>query len=95
MIAIRNQDSSDDVYAELAELNPDAMIADGFESAYIGYTTGVMGTVAVYDCDLCVESLVKDEGMSREEAVEYLEFNTFSAYVGEGTPLFVVRRKND
>jgi len=27
--------------------------------------------------------------MSHEEAWEYLEYNTFCAYVGENTPIFV------
>jgi hypothetical protein len=27
--------------------------------------------------------------MAFDEALEFLEFNTFSAYVGEGTPIFV------
>jgi hypothetical protein len=30
-----------------------------------------------------------EEGMDDEEAIEYLEYNTFSAYVGEKTPLFI------
>ncbi len=35
------------------------------------------------------EVLVQDEGMSHEEAWEYLEFNTFNAYVGENTPIYI------
>ncbi len=30
-----------------------------------------------------------DEGMSYEDAIDYLEYNTFNAYVGENTPLWV------
>jgi hypothetical protein len=27
--------------------------------------------------------------MSDEDAIEYLEYNTFSAYVGEQTPIYI------
>ena len=30
-----------------------------------------------------------EEGMSDEEAVEYAEFNVFSLYLGDKTPIFV------
>jgi hypothetical protein len=30
-----------------------------------------------------------EDGMEEEEAWEFLEFNTFCAYVGEQTPIFV------
>jgi hypothetical protein len=30
-----------------------------------------------------------DDLMDEEEAVEYLEFNTFGAYMGEKTPIWV------
>ncbi len=35
-----------------------------------------------------VEILVENDGMSLEDAIEYLEYNTWCAYVGEGTPIF-------
>ena len=43
----------------------------------------------VYNTKKMAEVLMQDEGMSYEEAWEYLEFNTFSAYVGENTPIYV------
>lgn len=95
MISIQNQDNSDEVYAELAEANPDACVADGFEDAYIGHTLGVRPSVAVYDYERCVDVLMERDRMTREEAIEYLNFNTVYAYVGEGTPMFLIRREND
>jgi len=47
--------------------------------------------VAVYDLDECVEILVRRDGMTHEEASEFLEFNTTCAYVGPYTPLFIIR----
>jgi hypothetical protein len=75
---------------DLAELNPDALLADGLETALVGYTVGHHHPhVAVYDIDKCVGALVERDGMAPEEADEYLSFNTLGAYVGENGPLFV------
>jgi hypothetical protein len=75
---------------ELIEANPNALLADGLEEALIGYTVNFHhAQVAVYDIDLCVGVLVKRDGMTPEEAGEYLSFNTLDAYVGENGPLFV------
>ncbi len=74
----------------LAELNPDALLADGLEAALVGYTVNHHHPhVAVYDIDKCVDILVERDGMTHEEADEYLSFNTLGAYVGENGPLYV------
>lgn len=79
----------DDPFHELAEVNPEALLADGFEQAYLGYVINTHHkSVAVYDAIKCVEILMRD-GMTEEEAWEYLDFNTFCAYVGEDGPLFI------
>jgi hypothetical protein len=70
-----------------SELNPEALQADGFDAALVGYTVG-MRTVLVYDADQCVDVLT-DSGMTEEEAVEWMEYNTLGAYVGPDGPLFV------
>ncbi len=75
---------------ELAELNPDALLADGLESALIGYTVNFHHAhVAVYDIAKCVQILVDRDGMTPDEADEYLSFNTLDAFVGDNGPLFV------
>ena len=63
----------------------DVLLADNLDGAFIGLTTN---GIAVYDRQRCVECMT-EEGMDDEEAIEYLEYNTFSAYVGEKTPLFI------
>lgn len=76
----------------IAERNPDALFADGLESALVGYTANHHGpTRAVYDAEACREILMRRDGMSHEEASEFLEFNTFGAYVGENGPVYVER----
>lgn len=76
--------------------NP-VLLADGLEDAFIGsvYSIKFGINLAVYDIDKCVEILVTRDGMSDEEAIEFLEFNTFCAWVGEGTPLFLARKTLD
>lgn len=79
----------DDQFDELADANPEALLADGLEEAYIGLTVNHHHpAVAVYDFDKCMQVLI-DEGLTEDEASEYLEFNTLGAYVGVNGPLFV------
>lgn len=66
----------------------ECLLADGFDTALIGYTTGIV-TKAVYDVGKMIKVLV-DDGMDHDDAVEYLEYNTFGAYVGENTPVYIV-----
>ena len=74
----------------LAAANPDALLADGLEDALIGYTINThMPHVAVYDAGKCVNILVARDGMTPEEADEFLEFNTYCAYFGHNGPIFI------
>jgi hypothetical protein len=74
----------------LGDLNPDALLADGLDEALVGWTVNsVAPTVAVYDACGCVQTLVRRDGMTADEAEEFLEFNTFGAYVGPNGPIFV------
>lgn len=74
----------------LAEANPAALLADGLEDALVGYTINThMPHVAVYDAAKCVEVLMKRDGMTPEEAEEFLEFNTYCAYVGPNGPIYI------
>lgn len=81
-----------DPFSDLRDTNPEALLADGFEAAYLGFTVNQHhATVAVYDYDKCVEVLVTRDEMTDEEADEFLSFNTLGAYVGENGPLFIKR----
>tara|TARA_R110001606_G_scaffold195050_1_gene342758 strand:- start:1 stop:237 length:237 start_codon:yes stop_codon:yes gene_type:complete len=44
--------------------------------------------VLVYDGEQIRENLMRD-GMTSEDAREYIEFNIEGAYVGQGTPVIV------
>lgn len=80
----------DEILDTVAELNPEALLADGLESAIVGWTLNHHApTRVVYDYDKCVAALVERDGMSPEEADEFLSFNTLGAYVGENGPVYV------
>ena len=76
---------------ELAEhFGDDRMFATNFDNAIIGVSMGIScGTKVVYDAEEMARTLVISEGMTEQEAWEYLEFNTFNAYIGDNTPIFV------
>ena len=64
--------------------------ADGFDEALIGIGRRCsQEDVLVYDFNKAVKILMDRDGMTEEEAFEYLEFNTLGAWVGEETPMFV------
>lgn len=76
----------------IAEMNPEALFADGFEDAILGVGQRCGSPLlVVYDADKCIDILVKRDGMTVDEANEFFSFNTLGAYVGENTPLFVWR----
>lgn len=76
----------------IAEIDPDVLLADGLDDAFVGLTANThFPPIAVYDLDKCVEVLVARDGMSHEDAEEFLAFNTTCCYVGERTPIYVRR----
>lgn len=82
----------DELRELVAEENPEAFLADGFEEAFVGFARRCgQPTLVVYDIDKCVEVLMRRDGMSYEEAHEYLEFNSIGAWVGENTPVWFER----
>jgi hypothetical protein len=71
---------------QIADLNSEALFADGFDNALIGYDASSF--CAVYDYTNCLDILQKD-GMTPEEAHEFMEYNVVSAFVGDFTPSFI------
>jgi len=61
------------------------LFADGFDDAIIGLDTNSLRVV--YSKQKMIECLMKD--MELDDAIEYLEFNTWGAYVGEQTPIYI------
>ena len=72
---------------EIKELaDPEAIQWDNFDDALVGVDRD--GKL-VYDIDKMINMLVTKDGMSEDEAIEYLDFNVFGAYVGELTPIHI------
>ena len=59
-----------------------------YDDALIGVTEDGR---AVYNYELMVDWLMKEEGWTDNEAVEWIEFNTLRAlpYMGDGAPIIV------
>jgi len=82
--------SKPELREKLAEnFGDDLLFADTFDGAIIGVAIGHDSERVVYDTRQMVEILLQEEDFTEEEAWEYLEFNTFGAYVGENTPIYV------
>ena len=80
---------------QLHELNPKALTFDGFDDCIIGVGCQYSkDPVLVYDEQKMVEHLVWTEGWDFEDAWDFLCFNTFNAWMGEGTPI-VLKSIND
>lgn len=79
----------DDLVEEMEE---GVLLADGFDDALLGYAqrTG-QPPVAIYDRAKCIDILMNRDAMNLEEAEEHFEFNVAGAWVGAGTPCFLVR----
>jgi hypothetical protein len=77
---------------DLAELDPDLLLADGWDAQILG-TAHSPGRplLVVYDGDAIVNVMINRDGMSPEEAEEYFSFNIEGAWMGERTPVFVRR----
>lgn len=81
-----------DQRAWLAEVNPEALFADGFDAAIVGYAERCgQPDLVVYDAERCIAILRERDGMLEDEAVEFFSFNVSGAWLGAQTPLFLWR----
>jgi len=73
----------------IAEANPEALTADGFDSAIIGLARRCgQPTLVAYSIQKAIAVLMKS-GMSYEDAVEHFEFNIVGAWMGPHTPIWI------
>jgi hypothetical protein len=69
--------------AKIAEVNPDAILWDDLDEAIIGID---VDNIAVYDIYKMELEIMKLHNCTFEEAVEWVDYNILSTYVGEWTP---------
>jgi hypothetical protein len=81
------------VEAELADIYPEhidkILFMDGFDIALIGHVVIDGRPVMAYSYTLILESLVIDQEMTCEDALDHFGYNIQGAYVGEYTPVIV------
>ena len=82
----RKQNSLDDLLEEIREFNPEAILADGFESCILGYSS--QGYV-IYSINQIIDTLMDRDGMTEDEAKDFFT-NIECAFVGEYTPYLYV-----
>jgi hypothetical protein len=79
-----------------SELSEDTIVFDNpsFDNSIIGVTTDGQ---AVYDYDKMVEELMRDDDISEQEAIDWIEYNTIRAipYAGEMAPIVMFVFKED
>ena len=71
------------------------LFADGFDDAVLGIAMDLDLPRVVYSKERMIEIIMKEyEGLEEVEdpfaaAMEFLEYNVWSAYVGTGTPMYI------
>jgi len=83
----------------LAEENPGALYAEGFDEAFAGVVRRYgQAPLACYDRAACIQILMSESVdaeaplpafVTQEEAEEYFDFNVIGAFMGPGTPVFI------
>tara|TARA_R110002072_G_scaffold250480_3_gene409261 strand:- start:255 stop:644 length:390 start_codon:yes stop_codon:yes gene_type:complete len=75
-----------DIVSTLEELNPEAIMYDGFDEALVGMIARC-GTepIALYDREKFLK-LLMDKGVTYEEALDYFCYNIEGCWAGPHTP---------
>ncbi len=83
------------VYRNLEEINKEAIVAEGFEDAYVGHARRARTpTIAVYDYEMCVDILMDDHDWDRDKAVKFMEDQVCEHWMGDATPTFMFVRED-
>jgi len=81
-----------DMNDELKEIikSEDLFTMDGYDDCIVGIGHRANGDrFVVYDTQKILHKLIREDGMTWHEAVEFHEFNQANAWVGCKTPAFV------
>ena len=81
---------------EWAEMMDTNLMVLGTQGNKMDYAEAFLGVTnddpprAVYSEEKVLDVLVKRDGMSYEEAMEFFAFNIRGAYMGEQTPMYIL-----
>lgn len=82
--------SRDEINEHLNSIDESVLLMDGFDEALIGFTQRINEPIlAVYSYFKMVHLLIHRDGMSIEDAEEFIDFNCIGAWLGERTPIIV------
>jgi len=73
----------------LGEESPESIYFTDLNEALIGIVRQQYRTLALYSWEKCIDVFMKRDGMTYEEAEEYMGFNTEGAWLGEYTPVIL------
>ena len=80
---------------EIAEINPEALLCDGFDDAIIGMAERInLGPVVAYSVSKILDIMIERDGMTYEDAVEYYSYNIIGSWMGENTPIFITTNQD-
>jgi hypothetical protein len=80
---------------EIAEINPDALLCDGFDDAIIGMAERInLGPVVAYSVSKIIDIMVERDDMSYEDAMEFYYYNIVGSWMGENTPVFITTNQD-
>jgi hypothetical protein len=80
---------------EIAEINPEALMCDGFDEAVIGMAERInLGPVVAYSVDKIINIMIERDGMTYEEALEFYDYNIVGSWMGEYTPVFITTNQD-
>lgn len=80
---------------EIAEINPEALLCDGFDNAIIGMAERInLGPVVAYSVEKILQTMIDRDGMTYEDALEFYEFNILGSWMGENTPIFITTNQD-
>jgi hypothetical protein len=84
---MESQLNNDEVLDQIADLNDKALYPTDLADAIIGYVERFDTDVLILlDREKCIDIFCTRDGMTREDAEEYFEYNVIGSWMGSGTP---------
>lgn len=72
------------------------MLLDGLDDAFIGVTRRCSEeTLAVYSWERIMDIFVERDGMTYDEAAEFIDFNILGAWMGKQTPMVLIEMSDE
>ena len=79
-----------EIHERIAEMGyDDSLLADGFDSAIIGISSGFDSGRVVYDIEKMICICVSKDGMSEEDATEHIYYNVIGSNKKKKTPIYM------